>query len=92
MIERKGRYWVYIIKCKDGSYYTGYTNDLENRVKLHKSGKGAKYLRGKGPLKLIHSEEYKYFRNAIKRENEIKSLTKPEKKEIVLGKKCKSKK
>jgi putative endonuclease len=89
MVIRKGRYWVYIIRCKDGSYYTGYTNDLKNRVKLHKSGKGAKYLRGKGPLKLIHSEEYKYFKDAIKRENEIKSLPKKLKKEIVLGKKPK---
>ncbi|MBI3317876.1 MAG: GIY-YIG nuclease family protein, partial [Candidatus Omnitrophica bacterium] len=49
--SRHGAYAVYMVRCTDGTYYTGLTNNLEARIKLHNAGNGAKYLRGKGPVK-----------------------------------------
>ena len=49
--------FVYMLRCKDGSLYTGWTNDLEHRLAMHNSGRGAKYTRGRGPLELVYSEE-----------------------------------
>ena len=51
-------HYTYMLKCKDGTYYTGYTNDLEKRVQAHNEGKGAKYTKGRGPVELIYFEEY----------------------------------
>ena len=50
--------YTYILKCKDGSLYTGWTNDLEQRVAAHNTGKGAKYTRGRGPVQLVYLEEF----------------------------------
>lgn len=50
-LKRHSRYWVYVVQRADGTYYTGSTNNLENRLKLHSAGHGAKYLRGRGPLR-----------------------------------------
>lgn len=47
--------FVYMLRCKDGSLYTGWTNDLEHRLAMHNSGRGAKYTRGRGPLELVYS-------------------------------------
>lgn len=63
--KREGRFWVYIVECSDGSYYTGYTPDLDRRIKLHNAGKGAKYTRDRRPVKLIWSKSYKYFKPAF---------------------------
>ncbi|MDP6685980.1 MAG: GIY-YIG nuclease family protein [Candidatus Omnitrophota bacterium] len=82
-IKRKGRFSVYILKCKDGSYYTGYTNDLEKRIRLHNNGDGAKCLRGKRPVELVWHKEYKYFKKAVTKEIEIKELSHKEKQELV---------
>jgi putative endonuclease len=74
-------YFVYIINCQDESLYTGITTNLEKRIKQH-DGKlkgGAKYTRGKGPVKLIYFEEYKTRSEALKREAEIKKLKREEK-------------
>lgn len=74
-------YFVYIIKCSDNSLYTGIATSLEKRIKQH-DGKlkgGAKYTRGKGPVKLIYSEEFKTRSQALKREAEIKKLKREEK-------------
>jgi putative endonuclease len=79
MLRRKARFWVYMIRCRDKSLYTGYTTDLENRLETHKSGRGAKYLRGKGPLKLVYNKEYRSLSAALKEEIRIKALKKPEK-------------
>ena len=49
-------HYTYMLKCKDGTYYIGYTNDLEKRVKAHNEGKGAKYTKGRGPVELIYYE------------------------------------
>ena len=71
--------YVYMLRCKDDSFYTGWTNDLQHRLKMHASGKGAKYTRGRGPLTLVYAEELVDKETAMKREWEIKSLTRTEK-------------
>jgi len=81
--KRTGEYYVYIVECNDGTYYTGYTPDIEKRIKLHNSGKGAKYTRDRGPVKLVWSKEYKYFKRAFKRELAIKTLTRMQKKKLI---------
>ena len=83
-IQRSGRFYVYIVECRDRTYYTGYTNDLENRVKEHNNGKrGAKYLRGKAPVKLVYAKEYRYYKNALRAERDIKKRTRKEKEVMV---------
>ena len=71
--------YVYMLRCKDDSLYTGWTNDLQHRLKMHASGKGAKYTRGRGPFTLVYAEELVDKETAMKREWEIKSLTRTEK-------------
>lgn len=72
-----------MLQCSNGNYYAGYTNNLENRIKEHDSGHGAKYLRGKGPVKLVYVKEYKYYKRAIRKEREIKRLTRKEKEGLI---------
>lgn len=66
-------WFVYIILCEDGSFYTGISNDVEKRFQDHMDGKGAKYTRSHKPLKLIYQEQFKTQSEALKREIEIKS-------------------
>jgi putative endonuclease len=80
---RKGRFFVYIVQCGDGTYYTGYTKDLENRIALHKSGKGAKYVKYKLPAELVYAKEYRYYKLAITEEKRVKTLTREQKSELV---------
>lgn len=75
--------YVYIIKCGDNSLYTGWTNNLEKRFKNHCEGKGAKYTRGRGPLKLVYYEEYEDKILAMKRECAIKKLSRSEKLKLI---------
>lgn len=77
------RYWVYILECGDGTYYTGYTTDLGARFQLHSMGKGAKYTRGRGPLKLAYFMEYQTQRWAMRQERKIKKLTRAKKKALI---------
>ncbi|SHG75731.1 GIY-YIG nuclease family protein [Ornithinibacillus halophilus] len=77
---------VYILKCKDDSLYTGYTNDLENRLKMHENGKGAKYTRGRGPFQVMFVEKFPTKELAMKREYEIKQLTRKGKFELIRAK------
>ncbi len=74
MTEEKNNF-IYMIQCADGTLYTGYTNDLENRMDAHNSGAGAKYTRGRGPVQLIYSEAFATKGEALKRENQIKKLS-----------------
>lgn len=72
--------WVlYILECKDGSLYTGITDNLQRRLAAHQSGKGAKYTKGRGPLILRYSEECRNHSQALKREIQVKKLTRAEK-------------
>jgi putative endonuclease len=82
-INREGRFFVYIVQCRDGTYYTGYTQNLEERVSLHNSGKGAKYLRGKLPVKLVYTKEYHYYKNALSAERRVKKLTREQKLNLI---------
>ena len=80
---RVGKYWVYILKCNDGTFYTGYTNNLENRVALHNSGRGAKYVRNKLPAVLVYAKEYRYYKSALNGEIAVKKLKRKKKEELV---------
>lgn len=70
---------VYILRCADDTLYTGITNDLERRIVAHGEGKGAKYTRGRGPYNLVFSEACPDKGSALKRELEIKALSRDEK-------------
>lgn len=71
--------FVYMMRCKDGSLYTGWTNDLKHRLAMHNSGRGAKYTRGRGPLELVYSEELPDKEAALRRECAIKKLRREQK-------------
>ena len=75
--------YVYILRCKDNSLYTGWCVDLEKRLALHNSGKGAKYTRAKGPCKLVYYEKISDKSEALKREIAIKKLSKTKKEDLV---------
>jgi putative endonuclease len=79
------RYFVYIVRCSDGTYYTGYTNDLEKRVRRHNSGRGAKYLRGRLPAALVYSRAFSDRGDALRREWKIKQLSRKDKEALVRG-------
>lgn len=81
--KRSGQFFVYILQCKKGTYYTGYTTDLKRRIKIHNSGKGAKYLRGKLPVELVFFKEYKYYKRAVKEEIRIKTLDRKGKENLI---------
>lgn len=76
-------FYTYILKCSDGTLYTGYTNNINKRIKTHNQGKGAKYTRGRLPVKLVHTEKFKTKSKALKREHSIKKLTKEKKIELI---------
>ncbi len=82
--KRRGDFWVYMLECGDGTYYTGYTNDLVKRFELHNSGKGAKYTRTHAPVRLVWSKKYGYYRLAVKEEARIKTLTRKKKEGMVV--------
>ena len=70
---------MYILRCYDGSLYTGWTTDLKQRVKAHNEGKGAKYTRSRRPVELVYHEEFETKSEALKREAAIKRLSREEK-------------
>lgn len=75
--------YVYILKCSDETLYTGWTNNLDKRLEAHNSGKGAKYTRVRLPVKLVYYEEYEDKIEAMKREYEIKRLSRKEKVKLI---------
>lgn len=79
-------WYTYILLCKDNSYYTGITNNLERRLKLHNSKKGAKSVMGKLPVKLIYHEEYPNKSEAGKREVQIKGWSRKQKEHFLTDK------
>lgn len=82
-MEREGKWYLYILRCRDGTLYTGITTDVEKRFAAHCAGKGAKYTRGRGPLALCYSEACGNHSHALKREREIKALTRVEKENMI---------
>jgi putative endonuclease len=75
--------WVYIVECADGTWYTGWTTDPDERVATHNSGSGARYTRGRLPVRLIYREICADRGQALRREREIKKLTKKQKQRLV---------
>ena len=75
--------YVYIVECKDGSLYTGWTTNIERRIDEHNQGKGAKYTRSRAPVKLRHFETYDTKKEAMRREWEIKQLTRRNKLKLI---------
>ncbi|WP_022773508.1 GIY-YIG nuclease family protein [Butyrivibrio sp. AE2015] len=75
-------YYSYMVRCADGSFYCGYTNDLEKRIKTHNSGKGAKYTRARLPVVLVYYETFKTKEEAMSREWHLKRLTHSQKEKM----------
>lgn len=80
-------YYLYILRCKDGSLYTGITNDIEKRLEAHRVGKGSKYVRARSPFALVYTEEHIDKSSALKREIEIKKMERNIKLELISRKK-----
>lgn len=75
--------YTYIVKCSDESFYTGWTNDLEKRIEMHNSGKGAKYTKARLPVELVYYEAFDTKEEAMSREWHIKSLSRSEKQKLI---------
>ena len=75
--------YTYILKCADGSLYTGYTTDGEHRLAMHNSGKASKYTRGRLPVELVYVEEFSDKNQAMSREWQIKQLSREEKLKLI---------
>ncbi|RKY35918.1 MAG: GIY-YIG nuclease family protein [Candidatus Omnitrophota bacterium] len=85
-IKQSSKFFVYMLECYDGTYYTGYTLNLEKRLKEHNQGKrGAKYTRGRRPVRLVWHKKYKYLCYAMKAEYKIKHLNRRQKELLVAG-------
>lgn len=76
-------WYLYILRCGDGSLYTGITTDVQRRLEAHRAGRGAKYTRGRGPLELVYREACGTHSDALKRELEIKRLPREEKEKLL---------
>lgn len=74
---------LYILRCRDNTLYTGITTDVEKRLEAHRSGKGAKYTRGRVPLELVYRETCGSHSEALKRELEVKKLSREKKLELI---------
>ncbi|MEC9489643.1 MAG: GIY-YIG nuclease family protein [Halanaerobiales bacterium] len=81
--QSNNSHYIYVVECSDGSLYTGYTTDIERRLEEHNAGVGAKYTRGRIPVKLRHQESFKSRSLAQKREYEIKQLPRRKKEELI---------
>ena len=75
--------YVYLLRCADGTIYTGWTNDPAHRLAAHNAGKGAKYTRSRLPVELVRLEEYNSKEEALKRECAVKKLSRKEKLELI---------
>ena len=76
-------WYLYILRCGDGTLYTGITTDVARRLEEHRQGRGAKYTRGRGPLELVYQEECGTHSEALKRELEVKALSRMEKERLI---------
>lgn len=74
---------LYILRCGDGTLYTGITDDLPRRLQAHRSGRGAKYTRGRGPLELVYREDCPDKSSALRREIAVKKLSRQEKLSLI---------
>ncbi|MBE7036460.1 MAG: GIY-YIG nuclease family protein [Ruminococcaceae bacterium] len=79
-------HYVYMLKCADGTYYTGWTTDIEKRLRTHNEGEGAKYTRSRRPVELVYSEQFEDKSSALKRECAIKALSRSQKEALLQSK------
>ncbi len=77
------KHYTYIVRCGDGTLYTGYTNDPEKRLRAHNEGKGAKYTRSRLPVELVYCEEYDSKEEAMSREWHIKQMSREAKESLI---------
>ncbi len=77
------QWYIYILRCGDGTLYCGSTDDLRRRLETHRAGKGAKYTRGRGPLEMVYSEKCDSYSAALKREYAIKQLSRVQKMDLI---------
>ena len=78
-------YYTYMVRCSDDTLYTGYTDDVEKRIKVHNSGKGAKYTRSRLPVELVYFKEFETKSEAMREEYRIKQLKRTEKEALIKG-------
>jgi len=76
-------YYVYILLCKDGSYYTGHAKDVEKRLEMHRKGRGARYTQMHEPEKLVYIEQFESRGEAMRRERQIKTLSHNKKQQLI---------
>lgn len=81
--QRPTDHFVYVLRCGDDTFYTGYTTDVERRVREHAAGEGARYTRGRTPLELVHVESFPSRSAAMSREYELKQRTRARKEDVV---------
>lgn len=86
-----GKWSLYILQCSDGSFYTGITNDLERRFKMHQAGKASRYTRSHGPVEMLYSEQCGDRSSALIRECEVKEWPRTKKEKLIAGEKQVSK-
>ncbi|SES23168.1 putative endonuclease [Gracilibacillus ureilyticus] len=82
-MAKSNNHFVYILECMDRTLYTGYTTNISRRLKMHSEGKGAKYTRGRGPLKLVYQSKCETKSEALQLEAKIKKLSKQEKIQLI---------
>ena len=85
MKKDETKHFVYVLRCVDNSLYTGWTTHLEERVKAHNEGRGAKYTRSHRPVTLVYFEEFSDKSEALKRECAIKAMSRQEKEKLIVG-------
>ena len=83
MEEEKQIWYLYILRCRDTTLYTGITVDVEKRFAAHSAGRGAKYTRGRGPLELVYRERCGTHSDALKRERIVKSMRRSQKEKMI---------
>ena len=81
--RRENMNYTYIVRCRDGTLYTGWTNNLEKRMEAHNSGKGARYTKSRRPVKLVYYEEFETKEEAMSREYAIKHMKKSKKEKLI---------
>ncbi|MDZ5782447.1 GIY-YIG nuclease family protein [Marinococcus luteus] len=79
----QNKHVVYILQCRDGSLYTGYTNNLQKRLEAHNAGRGAKYTKGRGPVRLVYHQRFPTKREAMREEYRIKQLSRSHKQRLM---------
>lgn len=83
MSEQGKTNYTYIVECSDGTFYTGWTTDIKKRLSIHNAKKGAKYTRARTPVRLVYLEEADTKQEAMRREAQIKSLSRQEKEQLI---------